>query len=182
MIANSDVLLEAATAEDAPLLGNLLELYAHDLSTLFPNVRLGPDGRFGYPKLPLYWSQPKQRFAFLIRCAGELAGFILAVRGSPVESELTAMDVAEFFVLRSYRRAGVGRRAARALWSLFPGRWTVRVTAQHREGLSFWGDVVAEAVGIPVKPFSCTVSSTAWQVFAFEPRLHVSQARARRDG
>lgn len=41
--------LVAATEAEHTLLSNLLELYIHDLSALFPQVRLGPDGRFGYP-------------------------------------------------------------------------------------------------------------------------------------
>ena len=28
---------------------------------------MGADGRFGYPRLALYWSEPERRFAFLIK-------------------------------------------------------------------------------------------------------------------
>jgi hypothetical protein len=52
------VSLDAATPADATLLGDLLELYAQELSDAFPDVVRGPDGRFGYPRLPLYWSGP----------------------------------------------------------------------------------------------------------------------------
>jgi hypothetical protein len=45
------VALRLATPADAPLLSNLLELYAHDLSGIFP-IELGTDGRFEYEKLP----------------------------------------------------------------------------------------------------------------------------------
>ena len=41
------VRLDAAAPNDATLLGGLMELYIHDLSTVFPDVMLGPDGRFG---------------------------------------------------------------------------------------------------------------------------------------
>ena len=75
------VSLDAATAADDTLLANLLELYIHDLSAAFPDVALGPDGRFGYPPLPLYWSEPDRRFAYLIRVDGRTAGFVLATRG-----------------------------------------------------------------------------------------------------
>ena len=57
MPAFNSVSLQRATPDMAPMLGNLLELYVHDLSEVFP-VELGPDGRFGYEKLPLYWAQP----------------------------------------------------------------------------------------------------------------------------
>src|SRR6187399_3096442 len=41
------VTLHALGASDLELLSNLMELYIHDLSAAFPNVTLGPDGRFG---------------------------------------------------------------------------------------------------------------------------------------
>jgi hypothetical protein len=54
-----------AAPEHAPILANLLELYAHDFSE-FHDVELGADGRFGYKYLPLYWSDPG-RYPFLVR-------------------------------------------------------------------------------------------------------------------
>ena len=47
----------SATAEQQPVLANLLELYAHDFSE-FHQVALNDDGRFGYADLPRYWSDP----------------------------------------------------------------------------------------------------------------------------
>lgn len=86
MSAPPPVTLERATSADATLLANLLELYAHDLSDVFP-MTLGPDGRFGYRRLPLYWSEPDKRFAFLIRRGGEVAGFALVTVGSPASDD-----------------------------------------------------------------------------------------------
>ncbi len=83
MADSEDVVLDLATPRDAPVLANLLELYAHDLSDTF-GLELGPDGRFGYEKLPLYWSEPERRFPFLIRRGTHLAGFALVTQGSPV--------------------------------------------------------------------------------------------------
>jgi len=41
------VSLDQASEGDSVLLSNLLELYIHDMSEVFPHVQLGPDGRFG---------------------------------------------------------------------------------------------------------------------------------------
>ena len=125
MDAAGAVSLVAATPADATLLANLLELYIHDLSGVF-DVTLGADGRFGYPRLPLYWSEPDRRFAFLIRCDERVAGFALATRGSPAVSDPDVLDVAEFFVMRRYRRSGVGRAAAFLLWNRIAGNWLIR--------------------------------------------------------
>ena len=87
--------VEDAAPRDATLLENLLELYIHDLSTAFPAIELGPEGRFGYPKLPLYWSEPERRFAFLIRSGARVVGFVLVTRGSPLSEDPDVFDVAE---------------------------------------------------------------------------------------
>jgi len=126
------------------VLGNLLELYVHDLSESFPFVQLGNDGRFGYPKLAAYWTEPATHFAFLIREGGKIAGFALVTRGSPAAAEPDVYDLAEFFVLRGYRRSGVGRRAAQRLWQQVPGEWTVRASEANPSALAFWREVVAE--------------------------------------
>lgn len=162
------VTLDPATAADATLLGNLLELYAHELSDVFPEVVLGPDGRFGYARLPLYWSEPDRRFPFVIRADGQVAGFVLATRGSPATEDPEVLDVAEFFVLRRYRRRGVGQRAARLLWRRLPGRWTVRVAEENRGGLAFWGDVLAAGAPEGVTVTVRETGHTAWRVYAFD--------------
>jgi predicted acetyltransferase len=135
------VSLQRATADMAPLLRNLLELYIHDMSESF-DVELGPDGRFGYEQLPLYWAEPAVRHAFLIKCGTRVAGFALATRGSPASDNPDDLDVAEFFVLRAFRRLGVGGRAACALWDTLPGQWVVRVSEANRPGLPFWRKVI----------------------------------------
>ena len=55
------VTLDPAAPGEAGVLSNLLELYAHDLSEIF-FLEFGADGRFGYEKLPLYWSETERRF------------------------------------------------------------------------------------------------------------------------
>jgi predicted acetyltransferase len=138
--------LEPVPQDQAPVLANLLELYIHDLSAIFP---LEPDasGRFGYENLPRYWTEPETRFPFFIMTGGRIVGFALATRGSPATSDPTDFDVAEFFVLRRHRRSGIGREAAFALWRRFPGRWVVRVSQGNQAGLPFWLDVVGEFTG-----------------------------------
>lgn len=169
MPATGAVRLERATPDMAPLLGNLLELYIHDLSEIFP-VELGPEGRFGYERLPLYWAEPARRLAFLIRCGSRVAGFVLATRGSPATDDPSDLDVAEFFVLRAHRRSGVGRRAAFVLWNEVRGRWVVRVSEANRAGLPFWEETIRAYTG-----GAFTVSATpgrphAWRVFTFPSR------------
>lgn len=45
-----------ASRDQEPVIANLFELYAYDLSQTF-DLHVGPDGRYGYPRLPLYWQE-----------------------------------------------------------------------------------------------------------------------------
>ena len=166
---NREVVLDAATPDDAGLLANLLELYIHDLSDAFP-IELGADGRFGYDKLPLYWSEPDRRFPFLIGYGTSVIGFALVTRGSPASDDPDVFDVAEFFVVRRYRRHGVARRAAFQAWDRFPGRWTVRVSEGNVGAVPFWARVIAEYTSGAATEATRPGSPSAWRVFSFESR------------
>ena len=161
--------IDLASEAERGLLANLLELYIHDMSEAFA-VRLGADGRFGYPRLMSYWSEPETRFPFLIRKNDQLVGFALAQRGSPMSDDPEVFDVAEFFVLRSERRSGVGARAAALLWDCLPGRWIVRVSEANLGGLPFWTRTIQHYAGGAVTPMQRGVEPHRWFVFAFDTR------------
>jgi predicted acetyltransferase len=164
--AANPVSLERAGPDAAALLANLLELYIHDMSEVFP-VKVGPDGRFGYDKLSLYWPDRDARQAFLIRSGAEIAGFALVTRGSPATTDPADLDIAEFFVLRSYRRGGVGRQAARALWDRVPGHWVVRVSDANRAALRFWSEVVRDYTNGRCDETVRPGDPHGWHVFTF---------------
>jgi len=167
MPTTANVQLRTATAADAELLGNLLELYIHDLSVFFPQVQLGPDGRFGYAALPLYVAGASDRWAWLIEYQGRVVGFALAQRGSPATDDPSVLDVAEFFVLRRFRDQGVGCAAAHAMWKLLPGTWTVRVSPRHARALAFWQATIASHLERPLPPIERSIAGKPWLVFQF---------------
>jgi len=168
MSADDAVMLTPATRDEAPVLANLLELYVHDMSEFFP---VSPDasGRFGYPRLPLYWEEPG-RFPFLIRTAGGLAGFALVTRGSPATGDPDDLDVAEFFVLRRQRRSGVGREAAFRLFDALPGRWIVRVSDANVRAQPFWEQVVGAYAAGRFERWSRPGEPHPWTVYALRSR------------
>jgi predicted acetyltransferase len=51
--------------------------------------------------------------------------------------------MAEFFILRKYRRQGAGTRAARELFDRFPGRWEVAEIPENAPAIAFWRKVIA---------------------------------------
>lgn len=157
-----------ATREQEPILANLLELYIHDFSELL-DAKLGPDGRFGYPRLRLYWSEPG-RHPMLVKAAGRWAGFALVKRGSEISGDPDVWDMAEFFVLRGYRRQGVGTQIAQDVWRQFPGRWQVRVMQSNIAAQLFWERAIASLIGAVIRPAVFEKDGECWRYFSFESR------------
>ena len=135
-----DVTIKPAEKSDRGIFENLLELYLHDFSAFAP-VEIRQDGHFGYPFLDKYWSDP-DRFAFLILADARLAGFALVRQKNELGSGTRTTDLAEFFVLRQFRRQQVGSRAAIMIWDLFPGPWQVRVLVSNRSAYPFWKKLI----------------------------------------
>jgi predicted acetyltransferase len=141
-----DVALIDAVPTDLPLLERLMQLYAYDFSEIM-NLEIGLDGRFaGGPPLASCWSEP-WRHAFVIRVDGKIGGFCILDERSRLTGDFAVADVAEFFVLRRYRRMGVGRLAARAAFAKYPRRWEVRETAANVAATGFWRRVIGELTG-----------------------------------
>jgi len=157
-----------APPDQQPILANLLELYAHDFSD-FHGIELGADGRFGYKSLSLYWSDPG-RHPFLVRIDGKWAGFLLVKRGSEVSGNENVWDMAEFFVVRGYRRRGVGTQIAHEVWKRFPGAWEVRVMPANVSALVFWAHAIARFTG-KVHPVVVEHGGERWQIFSFASDL-----------
>jgi predicted acetyltransferase len=151
-----------------PILANLIELYAHDFSE-FADLEIGEDGRFGYASLPLYWSEPG-RHPFLIRIDGQLAGFALVKQGSELTGNRAAWDMAEFFILRGYRRRNIGTQAVHQVWKLFPGPWEVRIMHANISALRFWTKGIAAFAGQAVDPALIAHTGKRWSLFSFESR------------
>ena len=165
MNGDDDITLDPAQRSEMPLLANLLELYQYDLSEWFA-VDVGSEGRFGYSRLPLYWSEGEHRFPFLVRSHGIVVGFVFATLGSPASDDPTVYDVAEFFILRRYRRTGIGKEAAFLLWKRFPGRWYIRVLQRNAAALKFWRAAIVE-YGVTDMRERSLEQIAGWSVFSF---------------
>lgn len=77
----------------------------------------------------------------LLRADGRIAGFVLLNQWSALDRPLDRA-VAEFFVVRKYRLAGVSARAARQMLCRYLGRREVAVAGYNQPALLFWRSVV----------------------------------------
>lgn len=135
-----DIDIQPASIGDKSVLRNLMELCQHDYSE-YDGTDVDEHGLFGYKYLDNYWSE-SGRYPFLVRVSGKLAGFVL-VRAIDSRDNVTH-SIAEFFVMRKYRRQGIGRRVAWRIFDLFPGQWSVCQEEVNLPAQSFWRRVIAE--------------------------------------
>ncbi|MDD3050163.1 MAG: GNAT family N-acetyltransferase [Candidatus Cloacimonetes bacterium] len=135
--------LVAVKESQKSVLRQMIELYEYDMS-VYTNEELNEYGYYGYSYLDYYWNE-SNRFAYFIRCNNALCGFVLvndycyALRG-----DREAKSIAEFFIMKKYRRLGIGKDIAIQVFSLFPGKWEVDQIPGNVVSYDFWENVIDE--------------------------------------
>jgi predicted acetyltransferase len=166
------VTLTRVPESQSQIITNLMQLYKYDFSE-FAEVgsrygEVGSDGRFTYHGLDSYWREDG-RLPLTVQADSRLAGFILVNQWSALNREIDH-SVAEFFVLRKYRRIGVGSRAARTLFQRWPGRWEVPVAWYNKPALSFWRKTIAASVDGTVEEYAGDGERWIGTVLCFDNR------------
>lgn len=131
--------VERAPISQKATLHNLLQLYLHDMSEFAP-AQCDGEGVFHYRFFDSYWIEP-ERYPFLVRIDRSPAGFAL------IRLDDGTTDVSEFFVMRGFRRRGVGSIVAKRLFDLFPGNWQVRQESANVGAQRFWHNVISQYTG-----------------------------------
>ncbi|MDN4525162.1 GNAT family N-acetyltransferase [Fictibacillus fluitans] len=130
------LILEKAALEKKNVLTQMLELYRYDFSE-FDGSDLNENGQYGYAYLDAYW-QEEGRYPFFIKADNRFAGFVLVhkTRGTHM--------IAEFFVMKKYRKMGIGRQAAFLTFDRFPGKWDVAQIPKNKPAQSFWVRIIRD--------------------------------------
>jgi predicted acetyltransferase len=120
-----------------PTLINLWQLYQYDLSE--PNgIDTDPSGRYTMPF-------PNQATAFLIQASVQIpmiVGFALVVPGSYVLPDFQGHRINDLFILRRYRRHGIGRLCTAQLFTHYPGAWEIATYGVNTPAVAFWRSVI----------------------------------------
>jgi predicted acetyltransferase len=146
---------------------NLMELYQHDFSEI-DGTDLGEDGRYGYYDLDYFWIHPNWS-AYVIVVEGKWAGFALI--NNEVHIQGNTLAIVEFFVVRKYRRQGVGKLAAKAIMDANPGSWEIRVLEQNLDARRFWTGLLDKLW--PAKYSEALLNDERWHgpVFSVDTQL-----------
>jgi predicted acetyltransferase len=149
--------------ESDVLLRNLFEHYCHDMSEWF-DFDTRTDGSYCYDTASV-WA--KGSTAYLARVGPSIAGFALIGSGSDWLGDVGAHDVNEFFVMRRFRRHGVGQRMATLLWNEYPGEWLVRVLEANAPATVFWRTAISGYSPGSYQEEQRVIEERSWRFFRF---------------
>ena len=138
----AEVQLQPILPEQQPVLERLYQLYRYDLSE-FNNQDIRPDGSYPHIDLAQYVTDSNFCSRF-ITFDNTLAGFALVNLHSHTYMDETVKNLDDFFVLKKYRRKGIGTRAAYRLFREMPGLWQVNKKTYNEVAMRFWERVVRE--------------------------------------
>ncbi len=134
-------LIKASAAYKA-VIKNLMQFYMYDFSE-YISTDVEEDGLFAaYNNLEDYWEQPENKFPYVIKNEEKHVGFVL-IRF--IESgERNYFSIAEFFIMRKYRRLGIGKAVAAQIFDLYKGQWEVFQKESNKPAQIFWNKVINE--------------------------------------
>jgi predicted acetyltransferase len=117
----------------------MLELYQYDLSDIW-DQDLDTHGEYGYA-LDRFANQGDCQ-AFVVLVEGHYAGFALVDQAVKIGTAGHWMD--QFFILKKYRRRGLGKVLASHVFSAMPGAWEVGQMPENRAAQEFWRKIIAD--------------------------------------
>ncbi|MGM1048120.1 MAG: GNAT family N-acetyltransferase [Bacillota bacterium] len=123
------------------ILKNLMTLYLHDLSEFSNDIDINQDkGLFEFDVFELFFEK-EGLTPFFIVYENNIIGFILLQSGPYSNQEYADFVLNSFFILKKYRRRGLGREACKAFFNLYPGRYAVGQLLNNKPAVLYWKNV-----------------------------------------
>jgi predicted acetyltransferase len=131
-----------ASREYIRVFENLMQFYIYDFSE-FVELDVKEDGLFEpYSSLREYWEEENERFPYFIKEDEKYLGFVL-VRYITL-SDRSYFSMAEFFIMRRYRKMGIGRSIAEQVFNLHKGQWEIYQKESNKPAQDFWNKIITE--------------------------------------
>ncbi len=126
--------------ENKNVIYNLMQLYTYELSAYEDETAkftILDSGLYVMSKyIDRYW-QEESRHPYILKCNNELAGFVLERF-----NEDNMNEIAEFFVMKKYRKMGAGTFMANKIFDIYRGKWEVRTLLKNEEAQKFWRNTI----------------------------------------
>ena len=164
-VDGAGVSVTPATEAEGPALRRLMQLYFYDFMD-FSDMQINSDGTFGDPNFIEEQFGPNHA-SYVLRSRGTLAGFAIVSPRSYRTGKSGVTDMAQFFVMRGYRRKGIGRTAAISLFERHPGAWEVRVMEENLGAEAFWRSAIWRYTNGAFKVSETDVPNDPGTLFSF---------------
>jgi len=144
----------------------MMQLYLYDFSE-FSDVLVDEHALFGDSEF-IEQQFGAENITYVFRVDGVAAGFAIISHESWLSQNKNVTDMAQFFVMRMFRRTGVGSVAAQRLFNTYAGNWEVRVIEENLHALSFWRKTIDSFTNNKYKEETIDDSEEPGTVFRFK--------------
>lgn len=169
--------LVPATIDDHPTIQNMGRFYVYDMTEYMgddEDWKIPENGLFECIDFRKYWTQP-DTFPFIVRKNKEIAGFVIIdKKGSENQVDF---NMAQFFILRKFKKKGIGRGLAYQCFNRFVGVWEVMVMPKNEGAYRFWEKVIAAYTDNHFQEYVRNVKhleNAEKKIFRFESRAYAS--------
>lgn len=123
------------------VLDNLMQFYNYDFSE-FLNFDVEENGKYNPYPLDDYFKETNHHFAYVIKREEKYVGFVLVRLIEDLG--IPHYSIAEFFILKKYRREGMGSSVATDIFKRHKGPWEVHQIESNQGAQVFWKRVINE--------------------------------------
>ena len=159
-----NVELRKASFEERSIVQKMMELYLHDFSE-FDGCDLDQYGLYSYYDLDYYFIE-ETHACYVVQVEGKWAGLALIANYGHFEGNQRSME--EFFILRKYRKQGLGEKIASDIFRLHPARWEVEVQACNPLAQQFWRKTIGNFTGGAMREVMLNNEKWHGPVFCFD--------------
>ena len=133
--------LVLASNDDIDVIKNLMQFYIYDFSE-YIGYDVEKQGLYkAYHGLDEYRKEGAGNFPYIMTKDKKNIGFALVRKHHASEKYFS---IAEFFIMKKYRRFGIGKAAAIHLFTLYKGDWQVQQRENNIPAQKFWRSVIEE--------------------------------------
>ena len=129
---NKDSKLERSSVDDKDFIKNIYQYYLHDLSEFNDSLQHNSMGLFDNSFVDSYYSEDNL-IPLKITLKNSIIGFILCSIGQKVD-----YVIQDIFILRNYRKRGLGKLALKQLLDLYRGRFGLDILIKNEPAKLFW--------------------------------------------
>ncbi|MDP8202648.1 MAG: GNAT family N-acetyltransferase [Candidatus Tenebribacter burtonii] len=136
-----DVTIVDAKPEQEEIYRNLVNLQFHDLSEFRDSFDILEDGRFEWTFSDCFKPNNEHHHPLLILCKDRIVGFLIfsVFNGKHPEVDF---QLVEMFVLKMYRKKGVGKQVIEIIFDNYKGKYHLDVSEKNIPAIKFWEKLI----------------------------------------